>query len=159
MKTLEYRTIDKAGWGNGPWNDEPDKKQWQDEATGLPCLIVRNEHLGFLCGYVGVSRSHPLHGKSYDDDAARDLEVHGGLTFASKCMPERQEDHGICHKVEPGEDDDVWWLGFDMGHVRDLAPSSSYGYKLEVGDRDTYRDFAYVANQCAKLAQQLAALQ
>jgi hypothetical protein len=38
MDTIEYRTIDKSQWGPGPWQDEPDKKQWQDEATGLPCL-------------------------------------------------------------------------------------------------------------------------
>ena len=158
MKTIEYRTIDKSGWGSGPWQTECDKRQWMDEATGLPCLIVRNEVLGFLCGYVGVARGHPLFEASYDDDGARDLEVHGGLTFADKCQPARAEDHGICHAVEPGEDDDVWWLGFDSGHALDLVPNTSSGYKFEIGDRATYRDFAYVADQCAKLAQQLAAM-
>lgn len=36
METLEYRTKDKSTWGDGPWQQEPDKKQWQDAATGLP---------------------------------------------------------------------------------------------------------------------------
>ena len=49
MQRIEYRTIDKSQWGEGPWQDEPDKIQWQDEETGLPCLIVRG-HMGFLCG-------------------------------------------------------------------------------------------------------------
>ena len=41
METIDYRTVDKTTWGAGPWQDEPDKKQWRDE-TGFPCLIVRN---------------------------------------------------------------------------------------------------------------------
>lgn len=67
LETKEWKTIDKAGWGPGPWQDEPDKKQWQDEETGLPCLIVRGPS-GALCGYVGVSESHPLHGKDYNEE-------------------------------------------------------------------------------------------
>jgi hypothetical protein len=39
---LSWTTIDKSSWGNGPWQTEPDKAQWQDEETGLPCLAVRN---------------------------------------------------------------------------------------------------------------------
>ena len=50
MDTREYQTIDKATWGDGPWLTEIDKRQWQDERTGLPCLIVRNESGGNLCG-------------------------------------------------------------------------------------------------------------
>jgi len=82
MQRIEYRdVIDKSDWSRGPWDSEPDKIQWQDEATGLPCLIVRGP-VGALCGYVGVSPDHPLHGKEYD---AADMEVHGGLTFADGC--------------------------------------------------------------------------
>jgi hypothetical protein len=66
MKTIAYRTIDKSSWPRGAWDDEPDKKQWQDTATGLPCLIVRNG-VGALCGYVGVPRWHPWHGRQYGD--------------------------------------------------------------------------------------------
>lgn len=83
METIEYRTIDKSEWGPGEWQDEPDKKQWRDEATGLPCLIVRNGS-GALCGYVGVPRNHVYYGSDYDKV---DVEVHGGLTFAGKCSP------------------------------------------------------------------------
>ena len=83
--TIEYRTKDKSDWGTGSWQEEPDKKQWRDEATGLPCLIVRN-HSGALCGYVGVPPEHRLYQSSYDADGV-DVEVHGGLTFASLCAP------------------------------------------------------------------------
>jgi hypothetical protein len=82
LKTIEYRdVVDKAAWPPGPWKQEPDKKQWKDEATGLACLIVRGPS-GSLCGYVGVERGHPAHGAGYDDV---DVKVHGGLTFASGC--------------------------------------------------------------------------
>lgn len=76
MQRIEYRTVDKSAWGDGPWQSEPDKIQWQDAATGYPCLIVRNgEVTGALCGYVGVSPNHPAHGLHYDGctKAAADL--------------------------------------------------------------------------------------
>lgn len=77
MKHLQYTTIDKSTWPRGPWDDEPDKVQWEDAATELPCLIVRNG-LGALCGYVGVPEGHPWHGIThYDLDAA---VVYGGVS-------------------------------------------------------------------------------
>jgi hypothetical protein len=81
MKTIEYR-IDKSTWGEGPWQQEPDKLQFCDEATQLPCLIVRASVSGSLCGYVGVTEGHPAFGLKYD---AVDVSVHGGLTFAGSC--------------------------------------------------------------------------
>lgn len=94
----EWHRIDKSAWGEGPWQDEPDKLQWVDDATGLDCLIVRNSG-GALCGYVGVPESHPWHGISeyqctasptceedYCDHGPESaIEVHGGLTFADGC--------------------------------------------------------------------------
>lgn len=64
MKDMQWSFIDKAGWADGPWNTEPDKEQWTDAATGLPCLLKRNRS-GVLCGYVGVADGHPLHGVGY----------------------------------------------------------------------------------------------
>lgn len=95
METKEYRTADKSEWGEGPWLTEPDKMQWQDEATGLPCLIVRNTRVtGALCGYVGVAEGHPDFEKGYDHV---EVEVHGGLTFASFCTESDDESSHICH--------------------------------------------------------------
>lgn len=153
MQTLEYTTCDKSGWGSGPWQNEPDKRQWRDDATGLPCLIVRGPS-GALCGYVGVPADHPMHGKDYDSVP---VDVHGGLTFASKCS-HGAEESAICHKVEPDEPDDVWWLGFDCAHLGDVAPkydsrNGRLGY-----DGDTYKDIAYVERETVSLAAQLSAL-
>ena len=154
METIEYRTKDKSSWGEGPWQSEPDKKQWLDEETGLPCLIVRNH--GAWCGYVGVSEGHPLFGKG-DEDA--DIEVHGGITFTGACQDHRDETEGICHRPSPGEPDHVWWLGFDCDHAWDLDPSRAVRerqrYGWEPAKEEVYRDQAYVESECRKLAKQL----
>lgn len=41
--------IDKTTWGEGPWQHEPDRVDWYDEGTGLPCLMIRNA-IGAWCG-------------------------------------------------------------------------------------------------------------
>jgi hypothetical protein len=70
METREYRTIDKSSWDRGPWDKEPDKKQWQDESTSLPCLAVRHDRYGHWCGYVGVHVGHPIYGVAYGQESA-----------------------------------------------------------------------------------------
>lgn len=167
MKTIEYRTIDKTAWGEGPWVTEPDKRQWLDPATGLPCLIVRGPH-GALCGYVGVAAGHPLHRKGYDDV---DVSVHGGLSFAEGCS-HGDESKSICHMPDPGEPDDVHWFGFDCAHAGDWCPrptgvphSADYlkycglGAPTGWGGVIEYRDFPYVTRECGRLAQQLKAME
>lgn len=164
MKTITYTTIDRTGWPSGEWDNEPDKVQWQDEATGLPCLAVRNRHAGNWCGYVGVTQSHPAFMKEYDSVRVGDdewPEVHGGLTYADLCQPENHESRGICHVPDPDEPDHVWWLGFDCAHFRDASPRD---YMLErdlggiwsVEPDQTYRRLAYVQAECRSLARQLA---
>jgi hypothetical protein len=165
METIEYRNphaYDKANWGGGEWDKEPDKKQWQDEATGLACLIVRSSSSGSLCGYVGVPKGHPFYEKEYDN---ADVDVHGGLTFAGKCQEVVNECEGICHKAPEGEDD-VWWLGFDTAHSGDLAPKinafrKSKGWPemmpCSILGADTYKNLEYVTREVENLAKQVKA--
>lgn len=154
MKTQQWTTIDKSAWPRGEWDNEPDKVQWPDADTGLPCLAVRNSAFGHWCGYVGVPPGHPQHGKGYD---YVDAEVHGGLTFANTCRPGDDEAHGICHVPEPGEPDDVYWLGFDCGHGWDTSPAYLARYPQFPDPKEaTYKTLAYVQAQCAALAKQLA---
>lgn len=161
MQRIEYKneSLDRSEWPAGPWDDEPDKIQWEDEKTGLPCLIVRN-HFGALCGYVGVPRGHRFYETRYDDVYADGdyPPVHGGLTFASKCSA-GPENEAICHLVEPGEDDDVWWLGFDCGHYLDVQPrmlalSKQYGFGAE-SPQVSYKPVGYVQNNIEELAEWL----
>lgn len=155
-------TVDRSTWAPGPWDSESDREQWKTEA-GFPGLIVRN-NLGGLCGYVAVPPGHPAHGKEYDDV---DVRVHGGLTFAKPCF----EEGPICHVPEPGEPDNVWWLGFDCVHGGDRHPALSKRECMspgmrEIEDRiaarggrqDVYRDMAYVRAEVESLAKQLAAM-
>ena len=152
METKRYRTIDRQamGWPAGPWDDEDDKVQWQDEATGFPCLAVRNPRMGHWCGYVGVSAGHPAFGMRYE---LFDGEVHGGLSYADFCQPEATEGQGICHVPSPGEDERIYWLGFHCAHGFDLLPRlAKFG---DVLPEDTYRTLDYVQRECVRLAQWL----
>lgn len=160
METIRYdNVIDKSSWGEGPWQDEPDKLQWQDPTTGLPCLIVRGP-TGALCGYVGVSPGHPLFGTGYDH--VGDVEVHGGLTFAGPCSEGADESRGICHRAGPDEDS-VWWFGFDCAHAWDLTPmrhpelvATGYYERFPKAVDEVYRGLDYVKAEVTNLATQLA---
>lgn len=94
MQTLITKYPDKPDYPGGPWDSEPDKKQWMDEETGLPCLIVRNPFMGNLCGYVGVPEGHPDFRKPHKEVL---VKVHGCLSYSSLCSGL------ICHTDEPGE--------------------------------------------------------
>lgn len=147
METIEKDFIDKSIWGPGPWQSEPDKVQWEDPETKLPCLAVRNKNLGHWCGYVGVAEKHPLYGRPYND---YELEIHGGLTFSGPCT-EADPEHGICHMPSPGESDNVWWIGFDCAHGHDTMPN----LKTPLFPEQEYRTIDYVKTECAGLAKQL----
>lgn len=162
MQTIEYRYLDRHGWGVGPWQDEPDKIQWQDETTGYPCLIVRVPRQGHLCGYVGVPPGHQFYEKVYKDCHLPDgeyLDCHGGLTFSGFCSPHPDApERGICHVVEAGEEDRVWWLGFDCSHLGDLAPGHNR-YEFMDREGDQYCTVAYVRWEVTALARQLKSLE
>lgn len=174
MERLTYVTVDKSGWGEGPWQDEPDKEQWQDEATGLACLIVRHSTSGHLCGYVGVDDSHPLHGKEYmeclkpgcdhegycDHDGRVEgmLDAHGGVTFSAACDEEGDESRSVCHVAGPGEPEPLWWFGFDAAHAGDRCPGTDALMRYRGPVCDEYRTVGYMKGECADLARQLADL-
>jgi hypothetical protein len=171
METIVYNdVIDKSDWGDGPWLDEPDKVQWPDEATGLPCMVKRGPG-GNWCGYVGVAEGHPLYKKGYtyswDDEVegptVNQLEVHGGVTYTDLCAEHEpgEEGHAICHVPGPNDPDPVWWIGFDCGHAWDLSPERTARYaKLGIAPfaDEVYRDIYYVKAQTVNLAKQLHAI-
>lgn len=141
MQTKSYQTIDKSDWPRGEWDGEPDKVQWQDEETGLPCVAIRNDTLGHWCGYVGLPSGHPGFRKDYDDEVFDGIDVHWGLTYASETRPEYD---GIA---------DHWIVGFDCAHLNDLLPGTLRRYGS--GAEDTYRNLRFVQSECRKLAAQL----
>ena len=159
------------GLPDGPWNDEPDKAVWVDEATNLDCMIHRNRY-GALCGYVAVGHDHPLHKTSYSDLDDLGVDVHGGLTFAGDCdNSEDTPQFGICHIPAEGQPSDVWWFGFDCGHAFDLSPNFPGVWDADLDSAivelvngiqqsgpskgDTYRTFEYTKGEVESLAKQL----
>lgn len=153
--------------GVGPWNDEPDKVQWVDEETGYDCLIIRHPAHGNLNGYVAVPAGHPAYGLGYDAVYERgEIDVHGGLTFAS--FGDSEWVMGDIFNRHPGPDRpaDVWWFGFDCHHAFDFAPtfaarmSALPGMPAPVSflREDVYRPLGYVVAECTSLAKQLAAI-
>jgi len=156
MKRIEYKYVDKSEWGDGPWQAEPDKIQWLDEETKLPCIIKRSPSFGGWCGYVGVSKDHPCFGRNHDE-LPHGVDVHGGLTFSGQCQHDGEDHERICHLVEEGESDIVWWLGFDCGHWQDHSPT--YAEFRVNNNTAQYRDQAYVTAEVESLARQLKGMQ
>lgn len=155
MEYIERKFMDKSDWLRGPWDHEPDKIQWVDEATGFPCLVVRNA-MGSWCGYVGIGRYHRYYGVPFGQ--AQDIDVHGGLTFSASCS---EDENGVCHVVGPNEDDHVWWLGFDHAHGYDATPAHSAFFR-RYGIRDETEFYTTVdaaRDEVRDLAKQLKALE
>jgi hypothetical protein len=168
MRTFveQYTTEDKSGWERGPWDDEPDKVVWVDEATGLDCMAHRNNS-GAWCGYVGVPEGHRAYGSDYDNV---DVDVHGGLTYSAACQEGSPPEFGLCHVPQEGRPTHLWWLGFDTAHFMDYMPGMAARLKelhalrpdfpalreVEFGER--YRDLDYVVSEVTQLAAQVAAL-
>lgn len=154
----ETRFVDRGGWKSGPWDAEDDRYEWRSE-TGLPCLILRSNGTGALCGYVAVPPGHLLHGADYSDleeHGGVEIEVHGGLTYSDRCAGR------ICHVPAPGEPDDVWWFGFDCAHGWDVCPMHDATYRRfgmapsPFFEGRYYRDVAYVRAEVERLARQLS---
>lgn len=147
MSEPTKRVIDRSKWGPGPWDGEPDRLDFR--AQGFPCFALRTE-LGHWCGYVGVPRGHPWHGK--DCGELGDVEVHGGVTYTEHC------DGPICHVPAPGDPDDVWWVGFDCMHGVDCSPGVTAAVRLlpDVARSvsGTYRTLTYVKAETVRLAKQ-----
>lgn len=134
--------LPKSEWGPGPWQDEPDRLDWTDEATGLPCRIIRAEVTGALCGYVGVRDGHPWYGLPYNelviqprDFAQRKFDDRvGAIDVLINSFRDDKDDgrisismalevHGGCTFAEFWEEPDLWWFGFDTAHAGDLCPA------------------------------------
>lgn len=165
--TRDYTTMNKFFWGEGPWQGEPDKIQWEDEATGLPCLAVRGTHHGAWCGYVGVAEGHPWYAIGFKDPIPGQtgtvesrIATHGKIGYSARCA-EGPENSSISHVPGDGDPIEVWWFGFGCILKDDLSPiekafALEHGANLDELNRQTYRTLDFVKERCAELAQQLA---
>lgn len=104
----------------------------------LTC-VVRFQNLGFRCGYVGIPKTHPLYGEDYSNylnikkEDIKDREIDGVFQLINACLDEDDRItidayfrcHGGITYSGGGDnshypmDNDLWWFGFDCGHVGD----------------------------------------
>lgn len=153
MQEREWTFVDKSTWGDGPWLVEPDKVQWEDADTGVPCLAVRNLEIGQWCGYVGVAEGHPFY---MNPRAARKVDAHGGVNFFGLCA-ENDKEYGVCHVPAPGEPEHLFWIGFDCAHAWDYTPGmmSRLNFSASLTKHMQYRTLDYVKAVCTEMAKQV----
>jgi len=133
-----------------PWLTEENK--YEVDYLGYKGYVVRHHQFGCLNGYVVISKEHMLHGCKYCNELVRDLNVHGGITFANSCLINL---NGTVAEILVSEKSNQWVFGFDTAHCYDLLPSlSDAGLPEQV-----YRDKDYVIEQVKRLISQLKALE
>lgn len=141
--------IDKRGWADGPWMQEPDRIEWRYE--GLACLGVRNQVAGVWCGYVGVPDGHPW----FKSSPRAPVAVHNGITFADTST------NLVWRTPRKDESSDVYWFGFHCDESCDLAPAFLARLREHSPDwplgGEVYRDMRFVIGQVERLAAQAIA--
>ena len=118
------------------WKTEKDLKLFN--YLGYPCAIVRHPFSKHLCGYVNVKPDHPAYTTDYD---LVSIQVHGGLTYANKKLPNTY--------IKKGEG---VWLGFDCAHSGDLVPNNPFKHREDVL---VYRNMMYVEEEIRSMCEQL----
>lgn len=137
--------IDKSRWPAGPWHNEPDRLQWIDPASSLPCLMIRVRYSGNWCGYVGLNEAHPCWNEFYTNI---NVEAYGDLTYSGWADNDEQ---GIRFSLDEGDENNYWIIGFDCNHSFDFAPGEIFIH----GNPKDYMCMIDVADEVTKLAAQL----
>jgi hypothetical protein len=118
--------VDRSQWLPGPWDSEPDRLEFRH--AGFPCLLRRGGG-GAWCGYVALPPGHAW----YDLEAS---DIPASVNYKAPC------DGDICHVPEPGEPDNVQWIGFDCGHARDIRPADMGLFRDMIPGAESLTDFA-----------------
>lgn len=121
-------------WGRGEWDDEPDEEIWVED--GIKCLIFRDPHMGYLCGYVVLPEGHIWVGRETGFEGFFGLG-HCGITF-SKLATKR---------VFGG-----WTLGFDCNHFGDLCPYKKHNKPEFCNYEDRYVNIHTVRREVIAMA-------
>lgn len=162
-------------------------KEWTG-SEGYHCLIVEHSSLGHLCGYVGVPSEHPMFDKDYTGCLLPSAKPRGERPYdlEEPKMPDRwlkrsqarlvcDEDDYCGHRPEsilrchggitysgrtiPGMKPELYYFGFDCGHLGDLSPGLNETLSKVGLSPDTsgvYRDQQYVEYEITDLVKQLS---
>ena len=151
----------------------------QFNSSSFLCVAIMGP-LGHRCGYVGVSKSHPLYGIEYSDEtlilrpfienvllsSTGKRGIISVLLFSRDDIPRPDfifDVHGSLTYSGFGSgnypiNSDLWWLGFDCAHSGD-APDPNWSesiYPLNWGALGgTVRSLRFVMDECVSLAKQL----
>ena len=151
---------------------------------GMRCVALLGGHLGHRCGYVGVDKTHPLHGIEYSAEIPQALREK--WTTIAETTPVGKRGiftlllydpkhprveamfnvHGSLtysggKDTYPVPDSERWWFGFDCGHCDDAPDTEAmlrYGFipnKFMENHGGTVRTLDYVIQECHNLADQL----
>lgn len=150
------------------------EKDWITTA-GFRAVVIMGS-MGHRCGYVGVSESHPLYEKDYND-ALESINVDEdesigkrsilGLLCSKANSPSLAFDvHGGITYADGGKDSkypvisDLWWFGYDCNHLGD-AKSPEYidkkalqGHSFYSYQDGIHRSLDYCIAECESLATQ-----
>lgn len=133
------------------WAIEPNRVSFTYK--GFECLIVRNDILGFLTGYVAVPEGHVLYGKDYGSEAVYSIDVHGGMTFSEEGMTYINGTGNYFKRFKNAHGKKLWWIGFDCGHAGDLVPYIHGFGLLSIGE--TYKNIDFVKNEIKSMIDQI----
>lgn len=149
MLYLETYVYDKAGWTAGQWSSEPDKVQWQDPLSGIPCLIVRQR--GLWSSYAGLNQTYTIYGQTAS--ALDALLIVGGLEVTYAAVADNSgRPLAIVHTPEAGEPGGLWWVGVGACHDSELLTDEDP--MLGVDD-ETYRNMRYAMGISQALAEEM----
>ena len=115
------------------------EKEWVTK-HGMLAFVVWDSDMGFRCGYVGITKNHPLYEVNYEK---LPFQCHGGLTFSGF--------HGL------GKDG-YWWVGFDCHHYDDIALSENpilRKFTSVAPTGATHKTLEFCENECEILAEQI----
>lgn len=127
---------------------------------GYKCVCAFNAN-GYRCGYVAVDNSHPYFQKEYNEDGPNEIMCHFGLTYSG-------------YRGHFYTNDDLWWFGFNCGHIldrTDFDTAREYGLvndvEYQIGkemqevlnkcEGATVKDVEFVKENCKMIVEQLIA--
>lgn len=146
--------------GDDPWNNEENKYSFYYK--GCLCLILRN-HLGALCGYVGVNSTNVF----YQTEPPMDLIVYGNITYAGYGDTEPIGSPWFQRPIADAEGKTLWWVGFTCSYSDDFCPALAENIKHRVapdapylpasmgGVAGEYKDIFFVINELVNLVDQI----
>lgn len=153
------------------------------------CVTIFGD-LGHRCGYVGIPNGHPLYGKDcHDETSILFSEIEGNpigkrgilSIMMNECSDSADkvrldmlfDVHGSITYAGQGHpiDNDLWWLGFDCGHIGDrrdldkvleiwgsdphIRQSIAIEKKYLYDEDCPIRDLDYVQQECRNLVDQI----